>query len=398
VIARAMFTHLYTASLDSQLQAYKNQVNTIPDTIFLIWIGDDIPETVSRPYQSNIIKHKRLNPDSSVQILVSKPMLVKSGRWDTLVAKFLQQGVELRDIHATCAHMINFCVVEKLMSDKKDYVWASDILRLALIFHEGGWYFDTDLVPHTQLGKVKALYGFLQIHSHDEIKKSGFCLQAAMKGHFIYLYASVISRLFYECAVRDKPDFLNTRFASIRQKTITHLSGFPISNLLAQTNIGEFYQANRHDFSFALKEKCDLFSDCSWLDDFKKLREFKIIKEMGLKSLGNVAIGPDDLREIITLQARLKREGDKLSAFHDAVIGSINEASLKQLCQQYFSALFKEFVSPKSYFESVNKIIASEFSYRLSPHFWTKPTPLNEAVSSKLKALDGEKSMMIYSI
>lgn len=182
-----MFSANYSQSFETQLAEYTQQINTIPDRICLIWIGDDIPETEARPYQSNAIKHKQLNPDLEVQILVSEPMLRKSGRWDDLLKKFSEHGVILRDIHTTCSHLINFSVIEKLMQAKLDYVWASDFLRMALMFHEGGWYFDTDLVPEASLGKVNATYGFLQFHSFENVITTGFCFQAGVSRSF-YLF------------------------------------------------------------------------------------------------------------------------------------------------------------------------------------------------------------------
>jgi hypothetical protein len=393
-----MFTSTYSESFQAQLDEYLNQINTIPDNIFLIWIGDDIPDTATRPYQNNAIIHKKLNPSAKVQILVSKAMLVKSGRWDALLKKFSEHGVILRDIHTTCSHMINFSVIEKLMLDKNDYVWASELLRLGLIFHEGGWYFDTDITPFASLGNSNPHFGFLQFHDFKQILTSGFCFQAAVKGHFIYLFASVISRHFYEMAARDNPEFLKTKFASVRQATIGNLSGFPITNLLKRTNLSDTYEKNKSLISYPLREKCNVSSDCSWLDSYKLLDEYKVVSELALLQKGKKSTL--DLNTILSLSVRLKQERAKLETFHSAILEELNETYIKELCGQYFPAMIKEFDSSRSYFNSLNRVLAADFPFTLSAAslFWTKSLPLSEVTKSNLEALESQKLMMIYSI
>src|SRR6185295_13764477 len=134
-------------SFKERLEAYREQKNEIPNNIFLIWIGDDIPNTKKHPYLENAFKHKRLNPNAKVEILINKKMLEESGNFSKLYAQCQKEGVILRDIESTCKNYINHDIILKLMENKKDYVWASDILRLSLIYHEGGKYYDTDLKP-----------------------------------------------------------------------------------------------------------------------------------------------------------------------------------------------------------------------------------------------------------
>lgn len=166
--------------------------------------------------------------------------------------------------------------------------------------------------------------------------------------------------------------------------------------MLAKTSLGTLYLAQRNLFSYPLTEKCKLFSDCTWLDSYKEFDEYKVVKEMALIQTGKT--GTIDLATILQLSVRLKMERAQLKEFHSAILNTINETSLKELCGKYFPGMIKEFDDSRNYFQSLNNILAADFPFSLSlaPHFWSKPMP--QVTLPQLAALDdADNTMKIYS-
>jgi hypothetical protein len=282
-------------SFKTRLEAYAEQKNGIPDNIFLIWIGDDIPNTVEQPYLQNAIRHKILCPTAKVDMLVNQKLLEKSGKWLKLQEIAVQNKIRLRDIETTCKGYINYDIVLELMQKKVDYVRASDILRLSLMYHEGGRYFDTDLEPI--MGRriepdKNPRYGFYQFYSLIEEEQCGQpFFQAAVKGHFVYLYASVIVRYQHielekelkRCSAEQrKVHWINCPFLSVRRDAIANLSGNHIMTFL------QAFDMEKPEISYPLSLECNIKMDQTWCQGYatpKTVVELSIIKFLQKKSL-----------------------------------------------------------------------------------------------------------------
>jgi hypothetical protein len=129
---------MYTQN-DMILELMKTQLNKqyseqeIPNTTYLIWFGKEIPEgkdNDSQDYLRNIFDHKKKNPTTTVKLIVSKKIL---NDWDTLATRCLIAGVELINFDANFKDHINRDIVEKFLENERDYVCASDVLRLSLL-------------------------------------------------------------------------------------------------------------------------------------------------------------------------------------------------------------------------------------------------------------------------
>jgi hypothetical protein len=332
-----MHSHLFPALpvatpehlLSSQIQVYKFRENNIPEIITAIWVGPELPETTDQPYFSNLLKHKQFNPDAKVQLLVCKKLLVANSQWDALVSKCEAANIVLRDIEETCSTYINFDIIKKFLEgDEKDYVWLSDLLRLSVMYHEGGYYFDTDLEPIAALEKIPCVYGFFQAFAETRSRPDIFyCFQASVPFHPFYLHQASVSRHFYECfdelATKKKPpSFVNTTFAQVRLQIVSTLSGSPYPTLHDCSSIQNLFSELFMQANYPLHKTCNMRFDNTWLKKFpmaedkdfgqfsEQLREFGVMHRSWMKFIDNGVLlrrnlmqhFPDIYREAIAVQ------------------------------------------------------------------------------------------------
>ena len=113
---------------------FTHNQQSIPKHIFLIWFGSDLPNSEERPYVANLLKHKELNPDAIVELIVAKQLLAQAGCLEKIVTVCHTNGIILSDVHERCASFINYDLIKQCLDKPRDYVIASDFLRLALIY------------------------------------------------------------------------------------------------------------------------------------------------------------------------------------------------------------------------------------------------------------------------
>jgi hypothetical protein len=315
--------------LSSQIVIYKFRENKIPAIITAIWVGPEFPDSAKQPYFANLVKHKQFNPDAKVQLLVCKKLLAENSQWDALVTKCATANIVLRDIEETCSTYINFDIIKKFLAgDEKDYVWLSDLLRLSVMYHEGGYYFDTDLEPIAAIEKIPAVYGFFQAFDESRAAPEIFyCFQASVPLHPFYLHQASVSRHLYECyddlATQAKPPgFVNTAFAQVRLRLVCSLSGSPYPTLHDCSSLRNIFPELYMQANYPLKKTCIMRFDKTWLkkfpltaqDDFAALceqtREFLVMHKKWVKSIdGEVNLKlklkahfPDVYREATSVQ------------------------------------------------------------------------------------------------
>jgi hypothetical protein len=279
-------------SFKERIESYREQTNTLPNKISLIWIGDDIPNTREHPYLNNAFRHKYLSPTSTVQIFVDKEKLIANGTWDKLIEKCSANGVVLRDIKTECQHYINYDIILTLMENKENYVWASDILRLSLMYHEGGEYFDTDIRPNPEEKKASTRSVDKKDHSRNLAlgfnlffpggKKVSFDFSylASVPQHFFYLYSSVISRYYYECVQEKiridgkKPWWLESKAFSVKNNVVLGLSGYSPLNLIRYTSLNEVLikqhkPTDEYIWPYEQEQQYIINHDNTWLEGFE---------------------------------------------------------------------------------------------------------------------------------
>ena len=150
-------THIPSAN--QPIETLKNNIKTIcktkemPNKTFLIWFGKKLPEnfeithqdrTIVINYWDNVVAHKNKNPNTEVHLIISKK-LMEEKEFNRLKAKCEQANIILINFDENYKNCLNRDVVESFLKNPQDYACASDALRLALLFEQGGRYFDTDL-------------------------------------------------------------------------------------------------------------------------------------------------------------------------------------------------------------------------------------------------------------
>lgn len=128
----------------------------IPKTLHFIWLGSPVPE----PYRANIAAIAALNRDYQVCVWVDDQSQASAQAC---------QGCRVRRVDPVLqdapeeARAIYRLAVSKA-GYRPNYAAASDILRMLVLFAEGGVYLDTDTcAPEGAcgFGQLKAKYGFL---------------------------------------------------------------------------------------------------------------------------------------------------------------------------------------------------------------------------------------------
>ncbi|WP_434679936.1 toxin [Pseudomonas sp. R1-18] len=147
----------------------------VPATAHFFWDGSDIPE----PHLQNILIFKELNPEYAINIWTRKPgqILRTLGRLEDsndpgkrAMAMSHGKSLTIRTpselFENLSSDYSNAFALEAIFNREssgpfKNIAAASDILRLAAIYTEGGLYMDTDVAIGRPLGTLEAPHGFL---------------------------------------------------------------------------------------------------------------------------------------------------------------------------------------------------------------------------------------------
>lgn len=197
---------------------------SVPNTINIIWFGSFLRE----PHQKRILDWKRINPEYKINIWISREMINQD-----IFEKFNQfcnshsiSLQEAEDLH----YLMNDSVLLwlKLLKAEgiKNYGAISDLYRLYVLRAEGGWYFDTDIIPLLPLPVDLSLeYGFA-INCVDDSKKVTFIspsvIVSSLKNAFLDNSCSV-DALFAQSCMHDFNFAINSKSA-LERMTSTHLS------------------------------------------------------------------------------------------------------------------------------------------------------------------------------
>lgn len=217
---------------------------------FLIWFGPTVPRELRLPesdqtvdYLANVFLHKKLNPEINVHLVVSKKLMDDS-YYAWLQAECEKNKVILTNYDEEYKNCLNHDIIEKFLEDKKDYVCASDILRLSLLFQQGGRYFDLDLKilddyhcsttgGHGFPSADRQKYGltFFKTPSEDGIE---FHALEAAKDNPIYLLFIAASKYMGEKlldAYKKYPELAQTTSKLIRNQLVMLTTGASITKL-----------------------------------------------------------------------------------------------------------------------------------------------------------------------
>lgn len=141
--------------------------DTVPKKMHFIWIGGPIPQI----FADNIKKWKEKNPDYEVHLWIdtaaSNPNQIDA------VEKAANDAVadiggEIHNLSepkhpyfdAQSKNMNYYN--DEITGESRNLAAASDILRMEILFREGGVYIDTDLPPNKPLGDIHAPLGFVK--------------------------------------------------------------------------------------------------------------------------------------------------------------------------------------------------------------------------------------------
>lgn len=171
-----------------------------------IWFGSNLPEH----YQGNLIALKELNPDYEL-CLHSDPESMTDEEWVALTAFCEKNTITLRSVREEQIPAKEHILKElddsrnselSIAKKRLAYVRASDITRMAVIYHYGGIYTDTDLLPKAGFGTLEASEGFLQTYynltspPYVETEKGVFVKRVEYD-----FMAAVAGNRFYEVAL-----------------------------------------------------------------------------------------------------------------------------------------------------------------------------------------------------
>lgn len=189
------------------------QAKEMPNKTFLIWFGPKLPEalevktnngsTKTKNYWENVVNHKNKNPNEHIHLIVSKKLM--GDEFNVLKTKCEKEEIILIDFDENYKNCLNRDLVEHFLENPRDYVCASDVLRLGLLFDQGGRYFDVDLEilrsyyetekriraygPKAFLPtQEKQTYGFSIFSNHNQNAIEFHALQTCQKHPFFLLF------------------------------------------------------------------------------------------------------------------------------------------------------------------------------------------------------------------
>ncbi len=318
----------FSAFHNRLIETYKTE--EIPPLTFLVWFGDQVPTAVNKLFGSkkdsqqnflnNIFLHARFNDNETVKLFVSKRLIAD---WDDLERKCNENRVILIDVDSQCKDYINYDLVQDYIKDKVDYVCASDTLRLSIIFHEGGKYFDTDIITQASDKEtvIKSLNENLLSHEagirlfkHDSgikaAKDMGMLagiemdMLMAVPNHILFLIFSTFVRYFSEIGKRvasEQPELYKIILSDwyLRNYFVSSTTGGGI-NAFSTTLLKYFKVIGKPDLmsgerNYLLDDKCktwlqesvmgkDIRSNLDWDERARIIKAIKILFEKHIRS------------------------------------------------------------------------------------------------------------------
>ena len=232
---------------------------SIPNTIHIIWFGGLLPDK----YLANLMLWRIHNPEMRIIFWTAdrdqNPDDAKL--MTTICANY---NIEFKDIFKSDIPNQDNIAFEYSL---KNWARASDIARLSILYKFGGYYFDTDLKPHSPLLKMHGERSdVLQfIETKDDIKRLNIYFMASAPNHELYKSALSLIQLRYRLLSTTKfATFCTTKDFDLLVLVTTFLSGNALQTMFEAAGY------DKDKVNYPLKEVVHIRCDKTWLADATK--------------------------------------------------------------------------------------------------------------------------------
>lgn len=231
--------------------------NTIPNIAHLIWYGSDMPDN----YKKHLNTWAKQNPGITVKLWSSRSSM-SAKDFNTLQNFCKHHNVRMIDIDKTSVLNKQLIAFE---IQNRNWARASDISRYGILYNEGGYYFDTDLIPIAPLDlDFKAPQeGTLQyISPTDKNRQLNIYFMAAVPQHPLFKATlDYIEQVYTLVRETDFSKWINTKDKRILAMVTSDLTGGALQRVFN----GAGY--SRENVAFTLTKHVNIRCDQSWLRD-----------------------------------------------------------------------------------------------------------------------------------
>lgn len=234
----------------------------IPKKIHFIWFGSMLPETKDRPYRRNVALAKLHNPNYEVTLYTDSSTMSKRD-FESLEDWCIACQIELTNLDSYSESSFTNLSHIKFELNYANWARASDIARMTILRNDGGFYFDTDLIPKKKLGIMHAPLGMLQyIVDSDPLQRCNIYFMAAIPKHPLFIgCVDYLNKIYKKIETFNFNSWIKTTDANLCKYVTGNTTGGAFESIFKLV----INQKEQEKIKFNIAEYVKIVCDQSWL-------------------------------------------------------------------------------------------------------------------------------------